>query len=62
MTTWLKELSQSGVKVFLGDLGRAFLPREGLHEMAQFKVPDLNNQEQRGMSLVRVYEFDSIVK
>ena len=62
MTTWLKELSQSGVKVFLGDLGRAFLPREGLHELAQFNVPDLNKQEQRGMSLVRVYEFDSIGK
>jgi predicted nicotinamide N-methyase len=62
MTTWLKELSQSGVKVFLGDLGRAFLPREELHELAQFNVPDLNKQEQRGMSLVRVYEFDSIGK
>jgi len=62
MTTWLKELSQSGVKVFLGDLGRAFLPRPGLHELAQYKVPDLNNQEQRGMSLVRVFEFESIVK
>lgn len=57
MTTWLKVLSQSGLKVFLGDLGRAFLPRQGLHELAQYTVPDAQGQKQGGMSLVRVFEF-----
>lgn len=62
MTTWLKLLSQSGVKVFLGDLGRAFLPRQGLRELAQYTVPDAQGQKQGGMSLARVFEFEPNLK
>lgn len=62
MTTWLKVLSQSSVKVFLGDLGRAFLPRQGLRELAQYTVPDAQGQKQGGMSLARVFEFEPNLK
>jgi predicted nicotinamide N-methyase len=39
LTQWLRALAQRGVTVLLGDPGRAYLPSDGLMELARYEVP-----------------------
>lgn len=47
LTEWLKNLARAGVTVLLGDPGRAYLPKEGLHEIARYTVPTSLELEDR---------------
>lgn len=38
VSTWLKAQSRKGTRVWIGDSGRAYFPREGLGLMAQYRV------------------------
>jgi len=47
LTLWLRCLASSGVKVLLGDPGRAYLPKTGLVELARYAVPTPLDLEDR---------------
>ena len=50
LTGWLRERAARGATVLLGDPGRAYLPKEGLREIARYTVPtslDLEDRTQR---------------
>ena len=47
LTGWLSELAARGATVFLGDPGRAYLPQEGLTEIARYTVPTSLDLEDR---------------
>ncbi len=49
LTHWLRRLAGTGVLVLLGDPGRAYLPREGLEELARYRVPTPLDLEDRPM-------------
>jgi predicted nicotinamide N-methyase len=42
---WLAGRSAAGACVLLGDPGRAYLPKEGLEEIARFRVPTIDDVE-----------------
>lgn len=42
---WLAQRSAGGANVLLGDPGRAYLPKEGLEEIARFRVPTIDDVE-----------------
>ena len=44
---WLRELAARGATVLLGDPGRAYLPKEGLTEIARYTVPTSLDLEDR---------------
>lgn len=39
VTDWLREMAAQGTEVLLGDPGRAFLPTDGLQQVAEFDLP-----------------------
>jgi predicted nicotinamide N-methyase len=47
VTAWLRVLAARGRLVLLGDPGRAYLPRHGLHERARYLVPTSREIEDR---------------
>ncbi len=47
VTQWLRHLAQKGTIVLLADPGRAYLPKEGLQEIARYKVPTTLELEDR---------------
>jgi len=42
---WLRARAQAGALVLLGDPGRAYLPTEGLEELARYRVPTRDGVE-----------------
>lgn len=46
---WFRELAGRGVSVLMGDPGRAYLPANGLVELARYKVPTTLELEDREM-------------
>ena len=54
---WLRALAAAGAEVWLADPGRAYLPRDGLEEMARFVVPttrELEDRDAREVTLFRL--------
>ncbi len=49
LTEWLRRLAATDVLVLLGDPGRAYLPKEGLAEIARYRVPTSLDLEDRTM-------------
>jgi predicted nicotinamide N-methyase len=49
LTQWLRQLARGGARVMLGDPGRAYLPKEGLTEIARYQVPTPLDLEDRTM-------------
>jgi predicted nicotinamide N-methyase len=45
MVPWLRHLAARGATVLTGDLGRAYLPDDGLAELARYTVPTLVDLE-----------------
>ena len=45
MAPWLRRLAARGADVLTGDLGRAYLPVDGLEELARYVVPTLVDLE-----------------
>ncbi|WP_043358952.1 methyltransferase [Belnapia sp. F-4-1] len=51
---WLRAMAAAGAEVWLADPGRAYVPREGLAEMARFAVPVTRELEDRDMREVTI--------
>jgi predicted nicotinamide N-methyase len=51
---WLRSLAGSGVTVLMGDPGRAYLPEQGLVEVARYDVPTSRELEDRELRVTRV--------
>ncbi len=47
LTAWLRALAARGVAVLLGDPGRAYLPKDGLEQLARYTVPTTLELEDR---------------
>jgi predicted nicotinamide N-methyase len=47
LTAWLRALAARGTTVLMGDPGRAYLPRDGLAEIARYSVPTSLDLEDR---------------
>ena len=56
MAPWLRTLARRGATVLTGDLGRAYLPVEGLVEMARYVVPTLVDLEDVPEREVRILD------
>ena len=54
MAPWLRALAGRGALVLTGDLGRAYLPADGLEELARAEVPTLVDLEDVPRKLARV--------
>ena len=51
---WLRSLAGKGVTVLVGDPGRAYLPAQGLVEVASYDVPTSRELEDRELRVTRV--------
>ncbi|SDC96822.1 class I SAM-dependent methyltransferase [Belnapia rosea] len=54
---WLRAMAATGAEVWLADPGRAYVPREGLAEIARFAVPvtrELEDREMRAVTISRL--------
>lgn len=51
---WLRSLARAGVTVLMGDPGRAYLPAQGLVEVASYEVPTSKELEDRELRVTRV--------
>lgn len=51
---WLRDLAGKGVTVLIGDPGRAYLPAQGLVEVACYDVPTTRELEDRDLRRTRV--------
>jgi len=54
---WLRLCIGQGVRVLIADPGRAYLPKEGLKELARYDVPTSRELEDRESRTVIVYEM-----
>ena len=54
---WLRRCRAAGIDVLVGDPGRAFLPAEGLVELATYQVRTTTELEDREQKSARVYEL-----
>jgi predicted nicotinamide N-methyase len=52
---WLRGLAAAGAEVWLADPGRAYLPRNGLTELARYRVPTTRELEDREMREVVIW-------
>ena len=57
MAPWLRGLATRGARVLTGDLGRAYLPADGLDERAGYVVPTLIDLEDVSSKAARVLEI-----
>jgi predicted nicotinamide N-methyase len=54
---WLRGLAAAGAEVWLADPGRAYVPKEGVAEIARYRVPttrELEDREEREVALFRL--------
>ena len=54
---WLRAAATAGVRVLLGDPGRAYLPSQGLRRVAEYDVPTTADLEGREVCPSAVYEL-----
>ncbi len=59
MEPWLRGLAARGATVLIGDLGRAYLPADGLIELARYVVPTLDDLEDAESKEVRVFRMEN---
>jgi predicted nicotinamide N-methyase len=59
VNAWLLQQSQSGVEVLVGDVGRAYLPRRGLVEVARSVMPACDGFEREAQTVGVVYRLGS---
>jgi predicted nicotinamide N-methyase len=57
MEPWLRGLAARGATVLIGDLGRAYLPADGLVELARYVVPTIDDLEDAESKEVRVFRI-----
>ena len=54
---WLRAMAAAGAEVWLADPGRAYVPREGLRELARYDVPTTRELEDRDHRLVTIFRL-----
>jgi predicted nicotinamide N-methyase len=54
---WLRAMAAAGAEVWLADPGRAYVPREGLAEIARLDVPVTRELEDRDLRRVTVFRL-----
>lgn len=54
VSAWLRDRACAGCEVLLADLGRAFLPRQGVRELARIELTDVLGTEQGSKMCVRI--------
>lgn len=59
LNAWLREIAAEGTRVFLGDRGRAFFPRQGLAELQRYQVPS-QSFERGDVTSTSVWQLGSI--
>lgn len=57
VSAWLRDRAFAGREVLLADLGRAFLPRQGLRELARIELTDFLGTEQGSQLCARICQF-----
>jgi predicted nicotinamide N-methyase len=57
LTGWLRALAARGATVLLGDPGRAYLPKQGLTEIARYDVPTSLDLEDRAMRTTVIWQL-----
>lgn len=59
---WLRAMAAAGAEVWLADPGRAYVPRDGLVEVARFEVPttrELEDRDSRQVTISRLLAGDT---
>jgi predicted nicotinamide N-methyase len=55
--TWLREAQGQGAKVFIGDPGRSYLPKEQLEKLAEYNVPVTRDLEDAEIKMTAVWQL-----
>ena len=53
---WFRDLTRAGIKVLVGDPGRAYLPAQGLDKVATYRVPTTRELEDREVRETNVWQ------
>ncbi len=61
LTAWLRRLVSQGATVLLGDPGRAYLPKDGLREIARYNVPTSLDLEDRTMRETLIWQLGGTI-
>ena len=61
LTTWLRALASRGATVLLGDPGRAYLPKDGLREIARYNVPTSLDLEDRTLRETVIWQLGGTI-
>lgn len=59
VNAWLRQQNDAGVEVLIGDVGRAYLPRSGLVELARHAMPAANGFEREALTVGVVHRLVS---
>jgi predicted nicotinamide N-methyase len=61
LTIWLRALAARGATVLLGDAGRAYLPQDGLIEIARYTVPTSLDLEDRATRETVIWQLGGTI-
>ena len=59
LLAWLQARAQSGTRVLLGDPGRSYFPKSGVHKLATYRVQTTRELEDREIRETSVYRLVS---
>ena len=54
---WLRQAQEQGAKIFIGDPGRSYLPREHLEKLAEYNVPVTRDLEDAEIKKTAVWQL-----
>lgn len=60
LTGWLQSVADAGVDVFLGDLGRAYFPRQAAIERGCFRIEHAGSREQEVTCDARAWQLPAV--
>lgn len=55
--TWLRQAHEQGAKVFIGDPGRSYLPKDQLEKLAEYNVPVTRDLEDAEIKKTAVWQL-----
>jgi predicted nicotinamide N-methyase len=61
LTAWLRQLAARGATVLMGDPGRAYLPKDGLREIARYNVPTSLDLEDRVLRETLIWQLGGTI-
>ena len=54
---WLRQAQEQGAKIFIGDPGRSYLPRDQLEKLAEYNVPVTRDLEDAEIKRTAVWQL-----